>query len=58
MCMCFVSCIFILAKAVVLLACTQIHKYAKDGFSSMQRFLTFATVFCAFVLSENRFCWW
>ncbi len=45
------------AKAVILLAHRQIHKYAKDDFSSVRRFFTFATVFCVFVLSKNHFCW-
>jgi hypothetical protein len=45
-----------LAKAVISLARTQIiHKYAKDGFSSVGSLFTFATVFYVFVLSENRF---
>jgi hypothetical protein len=45
------------AEAVTLLACTQIHKYAKDSLYSVQRFFTFATNFCVFVLSKNWFCW-
>jgi hypothetical protein len=42
-------------KAVILLARTQIHKYAKDGFSSVQRFFIFATVFVYFFCSKTGF---
>jgi hypothetical protein len=43
----------IVTKAVILLACTQIHKYATDSFSSVQSFFTFATIFCVFVFVQK-----
>ncbi len=49
--------LFCSPKAVILLACTRIHKYAKEGFLIAQRSFTFAAVCCVFVLSENQFCW-
>jgi hypothetical protein len=42
-------------EALILVAHTQIHKYAKDSFCSVQSFFTFATVFCVFVLSKPGF---
>jgi hypothetical protein len=50
------------AESIILSGCGFVSSHTntqirKRRYFFVQRFFTFATVFCVFVLSKNRFCW-
>ncbi len=53
----FIRCLLCGLRLWFLCPNTPIHKYTKDGFSSVWRFFSFATVFYVFVLPKKWFVW-